>query len=245
MKSSTSFGISVFLAFSIFPLPALAHEQQTFEIGKSLYHFTVGSLNEPVMVDDKTGVDLRVAKVSSHVMPNGEVMAGMDMAGMDHGSSTGTEIPVTGLEKTLKVELKVAGASKVMDLQTVYGMTGAYKAPYYPTRPMQVSYRFFGDLDGHPVDITFTCNPAGHDMTSTKENTDRVDLGNGVVRVSQKGAFGCPAARDDVTFPDAASSALSSGEGTKTATLIGGLALALALAGLALAAQQRRKGITR
>ena len=39
---------------------AYAHQRQLFTIGNDDYLFVVGSLNEPIFVDDKTGVDLAV-----------------------------------------------------------------------------------------------------------------------------------------------------------------------------------------
>jgi len=45
---------------------AFAHEHQIYEINGKIYEFTMGSLNEPVAVDDKTGVDLRINLESEH-----------------------------------------------------------------------------------------------------------------------------------------------------------------------------------
>ena len=36
---------------------AYAHQRQLFTIGNTDYLFVVGSLNEPIFVDDKSGVD--------------------------------------------------------------------------------------------------------------------------------------------------------------------------------------------
>ncbi|MCE9541575.1 hypothetical protein K8R03_03385 [Candidatus Kaiserbacteria bacterium] len=212
----------------LLPFAAYAHETQVFEINHSLYKFVIGSLNEPVMVDDKTGVDLRVSKVSGHEMPDGTMMAGMS-----HGGTYTSETPVEGLEKTLQVELKTGSASKTLPLATVYGSVGAYKAPFYPTAPAQLTYRIFGTLEGNPVDVSFTCNPAGHSMTAQEADTTRVDQGGGVTRISKIGAFGCPAARDDVGFPESAPSlAALQKDASKTASHS---TIALTLSAVALA----------
>jgi hypothetical protein len=39
---------------------AFAHERQLYTIGGQDYLIVIGSLNEPIIVDDKSGVDLRV-----------------------------------------------------------------------------------------------------------------------------------------------------------------------------------------
>ena len=94
------FSISAAIALAALlgaPLLASAHEHQEFKIGTKYYQFTVGSLNEPVAVDDKTGVDLRVNQISAPISGHDETM---------QKAEPGT--PVTGLESTLKVEL-IAG----------------------------------------------------------------------------------------------------------------------------------------
>ena len=42
---------------------AWGHEHDTFKIGDRYYLFTIGSLNEPFVVDDTSGVDLRVTQL--------------------------------------------------------------------------------------------------------------------------------------------------------------------------------------
>ena len=64
---------------------ASAHERDTFKIGNKYYVITVGSLNEPFVVDSMSGVDLRVSEV-----------AGPGGSAKDKGT------PVTGLEQTLQ-----------------------------------------------------------------------------------------------------------------------------------------------
>ena len=39
---------------------AFAHQRQLYTIGNQDYLIVIGSLNEPIFVDDKSGVDLRV-----------------------------------------------------------------------------------------------------------------------------------------------------------------------------------------
>lgn len=184
-------GIALIAAFVLMPSIASAHETQVFEIGGKMYQFVVGSLNEPLVVDDKSGVELQVKDMGAHV----EGMA-HDEDGHDHG----TGAPVTGLEDALQVELIAGTAKKTLDLAPIYGTPGAYKAPYYPTVATTLSYRVFGTLNKTPVDITFTCSPAGH--TTAEEDNKEVEISEGVTRHEKSGAFGCPAEKGDMGFPE-------------------------------------------
>ena len=89
--------------FSLAPF-ASAHERDTFKIGDKYYLLTVGSLNEPFVVDNISGVDLRVSQVAG---PGG------------NGASkeTGKGTPVTGLEQTLKVELAAGDKKETLSLR--------------------------------------------------------------------------------------------------------------------------------
>ena len=70
------------LLIAAVPQLASAHAHNEFQIGGKTYHILVGSLNEPVAVDDKTAVDLRVEE---SVMNDGHHMDGMEM---DHPELT-------------------------------------------------------------------------------------------------------------------------------------------------------------
>lgn len=161
-------------AVALIPMFASAHQHAKFEIGGRSYEVIVGSLNEPVTVDDKTGVDFRV-------------------------TSNGT--PVLGLEASLKVELQAGEQKKVLDLSPVYNTPGAYKAEFYPTVATTYAYRFFGTVNGTTIDVTFTCNPAGHAVA--KEDHSRVEISSDVTRVHMAGSFGCPAEKVSKGFPEA------------------------------------------
>lgn len=160
------------LAFA--PL-ALAHEHQTFQIGDKQYIFTVGSLNEPVAVDDKSGVDLNV---------------------------TTTGAPVTGLEKTLQVEVSAGSQKRTFDLKAVFGKEGSYYATFYPTVQTTYAYRFFGTVNNIPVDLTFTC--LVDTSLAQAEDMAPVKLSDQLSRIHKAGAFGCPAAKADLGFPEKA-----------------------------------------
>src|SRR5215813_11752569 len=162
---------------------AAAHENQIYRIGAKTYQLTVGSLNEPVAIDDKTGLDFKV-----------ELQSG---AGAKHG-------PVTGLEQTLKVEVAAGDKKKVFSLQSSFGTPGSYKTSFYPTVQTTLSYRIFGTIEEIPVDLTFTCHPAGH--ARVPEDTTEVKISDQVTRISKRGSFGCPIAKSETGFPEAAPS---------------------------------------
>jgi len=215
-----------------FAQAAFAHEHDTYQIGGQQYIFVVGSLNEPVVVDDKTGVDLTVTTGGMPTMgPDG------DMDGPPTKS-----VPITGLEKTLKVEISAGSQKKTFDLAPSYGKPGSYYATFYPTLQTTFAYRFFGTVSSTPVDITFTCNPA----PSTVQADDKtvVKLSDQVSRVDKGGAFGCPLAKADLGFPLASVSnadlsakvnSLSNAPADSSTKSLAIVALALSIVALAIA----------
>ena len=179
---------AISLAFlTLAPLAASAHERQVFDIGGTKYLFVVGSLNEPVAVDDKSGVDLRI-KIADPNNPG--------------DSASIASKPVAGLDQTLKVELSAGGKKKVMNLTPAYGDPGAYRAVFFPTVQTTFTYRVFGSINNTPVNLSFSCNPAGH--PAGEENKEVVVVSEGVSRVLQVGAFGCPTPKEELGFPELA-----------------------------------------
>lgn len=176
MKITTLIFSAIFI-YSLFLTnsSALAHESQTFRIGGREYDFVIGSLNEPVAVDDKTGVELRVSDIAA-------------------------KAPVAGLEQTLRVELVAGDKKKILNLAATYGTPGSYRAVFIPTVQTTYTYRIFGTIHDVPVDISFTCNPAGH--PASPEDLTPVEMGTDVVRLRKSGAYGCPVGRADLGFPE-------------------------------------------
>jgi hypothetical protein len=184
VKNSLSQRLLMLVLFiAVWTQCAIAHENHTYRIGGKTYQFTVGSLNEPIAIDDKTGLDFRVAALAK---PGAE----------------GT--PVAGLDQTLKVELVAGGKKKVFNIQPAFGQMGAYRTAFYPTVQTTLSYRIFGTVDNIPVDVSFTCNPAGHPRSPDDNN--EVKISDQVTRLSKRGAFGCPVAKADLGFPEPAAS---------------------------------------
>jgi hypothetical protein len=187
MTSSHALLVGATLALLV-PTFTLAHERQAFTIGGTDYLFVVGSLAEPIVVDDKTGVELRVMKA--------------DPKDPTNSSALGAE-PVTGLESALKVELIAGDKKKVLDFTTIYGTPGAYKAIFFPTLKTTLTYRVHGTLNNTPIDLAFTCATEG---VTAVEDTSRVEVSSGVVRTYKNGQYGCPMGKEELGFPEASAS---------------------------------------
>ncbi len=126
------------IAFAVaVPARALAHESR--DVGT--VQFVVGFLVEPAYEGQKNGLDLRVR------VP---VAAG----------ATGTPTPVTGLEKTLQVEISFVGNDKKVTkpIRAISASSdpGHYTADVLPTQPGQYRFRIFGTVNGANVNETFT-----------------------------------------------------------------------------------------
>jgi hypothetical protein len=165
--------------------PVYAHQRQLFTIGDQDYLIVIGSLNEPVFVDDKTGVDLRVLRAD----PNDPMNSRAEGA-----------TPVEGLEETLQVEIAAGDKKKVMELEPAFGEPGAYEAPFYPTVATTLTYRIFGTINDTPVDLTFACIPTGEAGAAPSNATEQIS--EGVVRKGIAGGYGCPESRSDAGFPE-------------------------------------------
>jgi len=208
------------------PQVAAAHEHYEYMIGSDTYEITIGSLNEPLVVDDKAGVDFRIAKKGS---------ATTSSAGGHHASSESE--PVVGLEETLKVDVIAGDRRKTFDLTPVYAVPGSYKAQFYPTEATQLSYRIYGEIAGVSFDQTYSCSAAGHN--AAPEDTSMVQVSEGVMRHLKTGSFTCPVEKDALGFPeDSRSIAALSDDVTRTQNIAWGAGV-IALCALALSLRRR------
>lgn len=174
----------IILALILFGLgTASAHEHSVFEIGDNFYMFTVGSVNEPVVVDDKTGVELKIVKLVSRA---------------DHGGAA-----VTGLQDALKVELQAGDKKKTLALQPVFNSPGSYRAVFIPTVQTTYTYRVFGVLDGQNIDLSFVCGG------ESEESATGAGPYSGAVLIKKEGSFGCPLDRGTIGFPEPALASFS------------------------------------
>jgi hypothetical protein len=137
-------GLLLLLSFTVQSISA--HQRSLFSIGGKDYLFVIGSQNEPVYVDDKSGVDF-FAYTPDPKDP---------LNSFANGSK-----PIEGLEKMLKVEISAGAKKKVLALEPAFREPGHYEAAFYPTVQTTHNYRIFGNVSGVPVDLTFTCAPGG------------------------------------------------------------------------------------
>jgi hypothetical protein len=160
-------------ALVFLPLTSFAHESRIYEINGIVYEIVMGSLGEPIIVDDKTGVDLEIIR-------NG--------------------VPLLGAQEDLQVEMIAGNAKKTVSLSPVWGAEGRYKSNFIVTVPTTLTYRLFGTLENTEIDLSFTCNPAGHPQS--EEDTTRQEISNAVVQRHKEGTFGCPQAKESFGFPE-------------------------------------------
>lgn len=164
---------------------AFAHERQVVNVGGTDYLFTVGSLNEPIVVGDKTGIDLRI------VIPDPK----------DIGNSSATNSkPVIGLEKTLKIENISGRVKKEFPLTATWGKVGNYQTVFYPSNSDTISYRIFGTINEKKIDLLFTCDKSGHVMSEMSGSNIHMKNGDFDVKF-HAGSFGCPKEKEDFMFP--------------------------------------------
>lgn len=93
-----------------------------------------------------------------------EAGAAMSDVMESHSGHSGERIaPVVGLQDTLQVEVTYvpSGASRTMALRPVFDDPGHYVADLIPTSPGHYRFRFFGAIEGNPVDETFDSHAGG------------------------------------------------------------------------------------
>jgi hypothetical protein len=109
------------------------------------------------------------------------------------------------------------------------------------------SYRILGALQGNSVDLTFTCVPG--EVSETAEDHSQVKISETVTRLNKIGAFGCPAPRKTLGFPEPslssyevnqnlqslAASAQAAGRQAATAQTLSVVAMLAGILGLAVA----------
>lgn len=161
-----------------------AHESRLYSIGDQDYWITVGSIDEPVFVDDKSGVEAFISLA--------------DPADPLNGDSNATK-PVEGLEETLKFEVSAGDKKKVFEIEPAYNDPGHYEAVFYPTVETTYNYRVFGTINNVTVSLDYQCQAAegeGAQDNSTKQ------ISEGVTQKAQGGGFGCISSRADLAFPE-------------------------------------------
>jgi hypothetical protein len=118
---------STLLALTL-PGTALAHERRS--IANSKYDVVVGWNVEPAFVGQMNGATIRIM-------------------------NAGTTTPVTGADKSLKLEMRQGASTQSFPLTPVFGQDGLYIAHVMPTRVGDYRFVFTGSINGDSVNETF------------------------------------------------------------------------------------------
>jgi len=116
---------NVFVLASL-PSVVLAHERRTLGAGK--YDVVVGWDVEPAFVGEKNAASIRISK-----------------------AGTNPAEAVTGVERTLKVDVRQGAQTKTFDLHAVFGQPGYYVADIIPTRDGDYVWTFNGAIGDDKV----------------------------------------------------------------------------------------------
>lgn len=100
------------------------------EVGE--FNFVVGFIDEPVFSGQKSGLEFTVSR---------------------------GEEPVEGLEETLEAEVIFEGDSRELPISPQFGEPGAYRSVFFPTAAGLYTFRIFGEVEGEPIDESFTSGP--------------------------------------------------------------------------------------
>ena len=109
-----------------------AHEHR--EVGE--YTFTVGFINEPAIIEQPNGLELRI----------------------EHGHGDDAE-PIEGLANTLDAEIIYGDERLPLEIRAQYNTPGAYTADVIPTEIGAYTFRIYGTIEGTQVDESFTGGP--------------------------------------------------------------------------------------
>lgn len=184
----TTLGISILFVLLASTMQNVnAHQKQLVSIGGKDYLFAVGSANEPVFIDDKSGVEFFAYTPINATDPL--------------NSESNSTIPIQDLEKTLKVEVSAGDHKKVLDFVPVEKDPGHYIAAFFPTVQTTYNYRVFGNVSNIPISLVWTCSPGSVDENTVISNSS-VKISDNVVLKDVVGGFSCPEPRADSSFPE-------------------------------------------
>lgn len=122
--------VAMLLALLIAPTATLAHERRT--VGNGKYDVVVGWDVEPAYADQKNGATIRISK-----------------------AGTNPAEPISGAEKTLKVDIRQGATNKTFPLRAVFGQPGYYMADIMPTRDGDYVWTFNGTIGEDQINEKF------------------------------------------------------------------------------------------
>ena len=182
----TAIATAIMMASSLLVIStAYGHEGRLYSIGGKDYWITVGSINEPVFVDDKSGAEAFISLA--------------DPSDPLNSDANGTK-NVEGLEKTIKFEISAGDKKKELVVEPAWRDPGHYEATFYPTIETTYKYKLLGIINNVSVSLDYQCVPGGVQEGAQENATEQIS--EGVTLKAQRGGFGCPASRADVGFPE-------------------------------------------
>ena len=202
---------------------ARAHERRTVA-GK--YTFVVGFINEPALLEEPNGIDLRITNAE-------------------------TNEPVEGVEKTLKADVTVGGQTKTFELRPRFGQRGAYTADLIPTKTGTWVFRFHGEIEGTRIDERFESGPGRFNDVQPKTDlqfpVQEPSIGELAQQLQRPGQPADRAAPPADLSPDVqrALERASSARTTAIAFGVGGIAIGLLGVALAIYALTSRRATDR
>jgi hypothetical protein len=96
------------------------------------FAMTVGFMEEPVFTGQKSGLEFRVTR---------------------------GEEPIEGLESSLEAEVTFQGETRQLPISPRFGQPGWYQSVFFPTAAGPYTFRIHGEIDGTPIDESFTSGP--------------------------------------------------------------------------------------
>jgi hypothetical protein len=100
------------------------------------YDLVVGFISEPVYAGQKSGLEFSVQR-------DGE--------------------PVEGLAESLSAEVIYQDQRRDLPVSPRFGQPGWYQSVFFPTAAGPYTFRISGDIEGTPIDESFTSSPDGFD----------------------------------------------------------------------------------
>jgi hypothetical protein len=118
------------IALFVAPTSALAHERRT--IGDGKLDVVVGWDVEPAFEGQKNAASIRISQAGSN-----------------------PAVPVQGVEKTLKVQIRQGATTREFALRSVFGQQGYYVADMVPTREGDYQWTFVGAIGDSQINERF------------------------------------------------------------------------------------------
>ena len=179
--------VLLFMSLSSTVHNASAHQKQLVSIDGKDYLFVVGNANEPVFIDDKSGVELFAYVPINTTDPL--------------STNPNNTKPVENLDQVLKVEVSAGSQKKVLDFEPDEDNPAHYIATFFPTIQTTYHYRIFGNISNTPISLNWSCSPISVSEDAVVSNST-VKISDNVIRKSIVGGFGCPEPRSDKLFPE-------------------------------------------